>query len=327
MATFNWRPFLEQYSRQLLADRRIRSAVPRSVVQAAWMGFDPASAAELSQLECRIGAELPNSYRLFLATSNGWRQSGGFIYAVYPCRKVEWFRTNNQDWIEAYVDPAKDQPPLPVEEHCVYGDDQDPCRFRVEYLQSTLLISAIGDSAVYLLNPELKTPSGEWEAWFFANWHPGAVRYRSFWDLMQAEYHSFVGLRDLNERRYFPEDGIETLRPKLPGLIRELAEKAHQHRRGQQQRALSRRSARGAYTDGIIEALHEAEAAVKETAARELSPDALLGQLTDLATDLERRCKAATRPNACGVDKRDGRAEGNREAAGIICWFVNQPQN
>ena len=84
MATFNWRPFLDQYSRELLADRRIRAEVPQSVVQSAWMGFDPASPKELSELEGRIGAELPDSYKQFLATSNGWRQSGGFIYGYSP---------------------------------------------------------------------------------------------------------------------------------------------------------------------------------------------------------------------------------------------------
>ncbi|HEY3110361.1 MAG TPA: hypothetical protein VGL23_16490 [Chloroflexota bacterium] len=39
------------------------------------------------------------------------------------------------------------------------------------------------------------TPEGEWEAWFFANWYPGASRYRSFWELMQAEHASFLELR------------------------------------------------------------------------------------------------------------------------------------
>jgi hypothetical protein len=219
------------------------------------------------------------------------------------------------------------QPPLSVEEHCIYGPNQDTCRFRVEYLQSTLLISDIGDSAVYLLNPEIKTASGEWEAWFFANWHPGAVRYRSFWDLMQAEYRSSVELRDHNEKRYFPEDGIETLRPKLPGLIKELAEKAKGHRWGQQQRASRGGSVGEAYTDGIIAALNDAEAAVRRIEARHLSLDALLSQLTGLAADLEHRWKANVRPNSCGVDKRQGRAEGNREATGIIRWFLNQPQS
>jgi hypothetical protein len=326
MASFNWRPFLEQYSRELLADRRIRKELPESVVQSAWMGFDPAGADEICELECRIGAALPKSYKQFLGTSNGWRQSGSFIYELRPCSKVEWFRSNNQEWIDAYLEPARGQPPLSAEEHCVYGADQDACRFRVEYLESTLLISEVGDSAVYLLNPEIKTAAGEWEAWFFANWKPGAARYTSFWDLMQAEYDSFVELRDQDEKRYFPEDGIESLPPKLPGLIKSLAQQVQGHRCGRQQRASRGHALGEAYTEGIIDALKDAELAVERIAALRLSPDALLDRLTGLAADLEHQWKASVRPNSCGVDKRDGRAEGNREATGIIRWFLNQPQ-
>ncbi len=38
----------------------------------------------------------------------------------------------------------------------------------------------VSGSAVYLLTPQIITPEGEWEAWFFAHWIPGAERYRSF---------------------------------------------------------------------------------------------------------------------------------------------------
>jgi hypothetical protein len=38
------------------------------------------------------------------------------------------------------------------------------------------------------------TPDGEWEAWFFANWNPGANRYRSFREMMQAERANFLRL-------------------------------------------------------------------------------------------------------------------------------------
>jgi hypothetical protein len=38
-----------------------------------------------------------------------------------------------------------------------------------------------------LLNPEIVTPEGEWETWFFANWLPGATRYRSFAEWLADE--------------------------------------------------------------------------------------------------------------------------------------------
>jgi hypothetical protein len=48
------------------------------------------------------------------------------------------------------------------------------------------------DATDYVLNPEVVTPEGEWEAWVMNWWKPSEVRrYRSFWDLMQAEYQAF----------------------------------------------------------------------------------------------------------------------------------------
>jgi hypothetical protein len=89
---------------------------------------------------------------------------------------------------------------VPDEAYFVYGADQRSEWLRVEHLATALEVSAEGDSAIYLLNPQVVASQGEWEAWYFANWLPGAQRYRSFWDLMQAEYESFLQLRDTASR-------------------------------------------------------------------------------------------------------------------------------
>jgi hypothetical protein len=59
-----------------------------------------------------------------------------------------------------------------------------------------LQISAVGDSAVYLLNPLIVGPDGVWQAWFFSNWNPGANRYPSFQEIMVAERKDFLHVRD-----------------------------------------------------------------------------------------------------------------------------------
>src|SRR5262249_53269815 len=73
----------------------------------------------------------------------------------------------------------------------VYGPEQDPINLRREYLEHTLEISTRGDSSVYLLNPMIVGTDGEWEAWFFANWGPGAHRHQSFAEMMLAHYEDF----------------------------------------------------------------------------------------------------------------------------------------
>jgi len=208
-SAFAWRPFLEQVSRDLLADEGVRGMLPSEVVSSGWLGYEGAKEAEIVAVETRLGAKLPPSYRTFLSESNGWRNCGPFIYDLWSCSDVHWFQERNQQWIDAYIYPENNGitivyppgqvPPAPRpltdEEYLVYGDQQDSCRFRTEYLQTALEISDVGDSAVLLLNSKKISEGGEWEAWLFANWMPGAHRYRSFRELMEGEYKSFLRLR------------------------------------------------------------------------------------------------------------------------------------
>ena len=190
--SFDWKTFLADFSVELLRNNEIRESLPEEVVERGWMGFPGATEAEIEELEIRLGVRLPNSYRNFLKISNGWRNTGYFINHVWSTKEVVWFRERHADWIKAYEVPHRGTPILSDEEYLVYDDKQDSAVFRVEHLESALEISDIGDDAIYLLNPEIKNADGEWEAWFFANWNPGAVRHQSFLDLMQAERRALL---------------------------------------------------------------------------------------------------------------------------------------
>lgn len=52
------------------------------------------------------------------------------------------------------------------------------------------------DAVAYLLDPRTTNSDGEWDAWVLRWWKPAeAYRYRSFWELMQAEYQCFVRMQ------------------------------------------------------------------------------------------------------------------------------------
>src|SRR5215217_7845376 len=195
MTEYNWPEFLRGWSQELLESPAIRRALPDEVLATGWLGFPGATPAELAAAEARLGVTLPPSYRAFLATSNGWRATGPFIPRVWSTAEIDWFAARNADWIAAYVDAGAgdEEPAIPDAQYRVYEPNQAP--FRLADLPATLEISATGDQAVYLLNPQVVAAGGEWEAWFFANWKPGADRYRSFWDLLQAQRETFRLLR------------------------------------------------------------------------------------------------------------------------------------
>lgn len=193
MAGFDWAGFLEAWSHDVLTMLR-EATVPleaeeQAVLARGTLASPGATDAEIQALELALGCTLPPSYKAFLAVSNGWMQvamdaEDGTLWST---RDVRWFRDQDPDWIDAYTIGYDDLPEPPDEVYFVYDETQDPVHLRRGYLKDCLAVSAAIDSSIYLLNPRVRSEHGEWEAWYFANWLPGANRYRSFQDLMVAE--------------------------------------------------------------------------------------------------------------------------------------------
>lgn len=200
MNHFDWKALLTQWSEELHASglnlsegeysdvgfsKEVRTSP--AAIPSGWLGYPGATEAQIVQAENRLGVHLPPSYREFLKVTNGWPRITDFIYKIWPVEEIDWFATRHQDLIDIWMEGDFH---IPDQEYFVYGEAQGPTR--VYYLQTALEISDKGDQAFYLLNPQVITPEGEWEAWFFAEWLHGAVRYPSFWELMQGEHQSFL---------------------------------------------------------------------------------------------------------------------------------------
>ncbi|MFG1947809.1 SMI1/KNR4 family protein [Nonomuraea sp. NPDC048826] len=143
----------------------------------------PAGEQDVRRLEERLGVGLPRSYRQFLLFADGW---GADDYAVWPAAKVGWLRDLDPHLIEVCSPPEEEGSSwsVPDDLYFVYGEEQDCVNLRPEYLPDTLLVGR-WDDGEFLLNPRVTTPDGEWEAWYIAPWLAGAIRHRSFWDLME----------------------------------------------------------------------------------------------------------------------------------------------
>ncbi len=189
MAEFDWHAFLTEWSKELIATEDIAADLPPEVKASGWLGFPGASEEEIARAETRLGQKLPPSYRAFLKASNGWRNPGLFVDMLWPVEKIDWFRVYNEEWINIWVlEGAADAAANPRR-----APDPDT---DTHYLPETLQISEVGDSAVFLLNPLIVGPDGEWQAWFFSNWNPGANRHPSFREMMEAERKNFLFVRD-----------------------------------------------------------------------------------------------------------------------------------
>ena len=187
MTESKWKRFLTKFNRELLSYQEVVKALDPEVLKAGWLGFPGLDASEIIATERRLGVRLPRSYREFLKFSNGWRFPSISVSYLRPLGDVGWFSEQNLAWIDAYVRPSAGLPPISDKKYFVYGKRQESVNFRPAYLQTALQISDVDDSAVVLLNPKVVTPDGEWETWLFANWLPGAVRYRSFGEWLAQE--------------------------------------------------------------------------------------------------------------------------------------------
>ncbi|WP_193199652.1 SMI1/KNR4 family protein [Nostoc sp. MG11] len=205
--TFDWDFFLRQWSRDLLErlENSEFTSLPLEVVHTRWLGYPGATNDEISIAEARLKTTLPPSYRSFLVMSNGWPRLDVLVDRLWSIQEVEWLASRNQELIDAWmtgVEIGGGSRSVPDEEYHVYGDEQDSTSLRDDYLQTTLEIGGNPEQGLLLLNPQVVFENREWETWFFANWLPGAQRYKSFHELIQDRHKrfldSFPKLRELS---------------------------------------------------------------------------------------------------------------------------------
>ena len=128
-----------------------------------------ASEEEIAAAEQRLGTGFPPGYRSFLATTNGFGPVGYSIRRLRGADEIRWLRDEDPELISIWVEATGD-----------------------EALAQTLVISDEEDGARVLLNPVVADGDGEWEAWFFAHWVPGAELYPSFRALLEETYDRFL---------------------------------------------------------------------------------------------------------------------------------------
>jgi hypothetical protein len=149
----------------------------------------PATDSEIAALEKRLGTSLPPSFVSFLRYSNGYALFD-FPQVIFGTQEIEWFVTHNKEYADIWNEERSE---VDDEMYGQYGAHQSSVHMRAEYLYSCLQISDDIDGYVHLLNPKTVNPNGDWEAWDFGSKIPGAIRYRSFWEMMCALNERILG--------------------------------------------------------------------------------------------------------------------------------------
>jgi hypothetical protein len=138
---------------------------------------------DIRTAEARLGLKLPPSYRTHLLV--GDILPGDHGMELLRPDEIDRFARREGAWLAAWMEGVE-AVAYPDDGGGLPNDPTDPATMPAEELPDTIIISTTGDERLLLLNPAVTTPDGEWEAWDFANWYPGAYRYPTFGHLVQA---------------------------------------------------------------------------------------------------------------------------------------------
>ena len=145
--------------------------------------------------EVRFTDGFPASYRHFVEATNGagWilpgdeKRFGDRIPQLLPLKEIGPFRKVASATWSAWNAHRIGRAPSD-EVYYNYSNSQDEGKFREAHLDGLLVVGDLGHGTILALNPAELSKDGEMEAWYLSTRLPGALRFRSFAELMQLVY-------------------------------------------------------------------------------------------------------------------------------------------
>jgi hypothetical protein len=156
----SWPNLLTRLSHLALAAAQIE--FPDLVHETGWLGRDGATDEELAEVESKLKIALPDEYKGFLRTSNGFHATSSTGVFLVEAAKVTMLNTEYPDLVDIW------------QENADVG----------EGLARSVLIGDNAGEQQLLLFPKSES---NWECWFFASWVPGEERYPSFRSFIERE--------------------------------------------------------------------------------------------------------------------------------------------
>ncbi len=126
-----------------------------------WLGKDAATQSDIIILETRLGIELPDDYKLFLKTSNGFNATSSIDITFSPTENVDYLK--NFKHFKGSLDFYDD----------IGGFEETALQFK-----ESILIGGIDEEQIFLLLPPVNNMK-KWRYWQFANWIPGEEEYEN----------------------------------------------------------------------------------------------------------------------------------------------------
>ena len=161
----DWGQLLAEISR--IALMRDDMSFSSQAMESQWLGNKPASAKAICDAEARLGLSLPDDYKGFLRTSNGFEPLCFTFVRMFAIEEVQLLVDAYPDLVDIWNQPELQDVHQGLESSLLIGDFE-------------------GEQQLLLVPPKPGDEEGTWECWFFASWWPGEDRYPSFRAYMES---------------------------------------------------------------------------------------------------------------------------------------------
>jgi hypothetical protein len=132
-----------------------------------YLGKPPASASQIGDAEKLLQLTLPNDYKEFLLTSNGFDKFTSIGVTISSIDKVDYYINVDRDQVEVWTENLEDANP----------------QFANKFANSIIIGGADEEQQLLLIPIE----NNECECWFFANWAAGETVYPNFRFYMEEQ--------------------------------------------------------------------------------------------------------------------------------------------
>lgn len=164
----SWKQLLDNISKVSIKQKTID--FPENILKNKSLRKPPATKEEISEAEKRLKTILPDDYKKFLLTSNGFECFSHTGVTLEPIEKVDFLVNVDEQLVDIWADSMD-------ELDTTFGDK----------LRSSLIIGGQEEEQQLLLIP---LQNNTWKCWHFSSWRPGEVVYESFRFYMEGELQS-----------------------------------------------------------------------------------------------------------------------------------------
>ena len=164
----SWKQLLDKIGKLSIKQKTIEFS--DDILSKKSLSKSSATNEEVSKAETRLNLVLPNDYKKFLLTSNGFECFSFTGVTLASIDKVDFLEKVDEQLVDIWANSID-------EIDSAFGDK----------LRSSLIIGGHAEEQQLLLIP-LKNNS--WECWHFSSWRPGEVIYESFRFYMEGELQS-----------------------------------------------------------------------------------------------------------------------------------------